>query len=257
MRNEESRPARCFGTSFKLGLSTLLLTLVVGCPEGSGLPVGALDAGMMAPTTTKPPPTPPPATPVDAGSPPRPDAQTGPQACSSGSAVKCPAGQFCEFKIGECLKPDAVGECTQSTGISCVAVSDPVCGCDGRTYSNDCVATISGVSVQAKGVCPGTNTSPVPPTAPTPPNPTPMPPSPPASKSCGAAGITCATTEFCDLPVGSCNTAAPEGTCRRKPDACPAVSQPVCGCDGKTYGNSCEAAGAGMQIRASGTCSGR
>ena len=61
----------------------------------------------------------------------------------------------------------------------------------------------------------------------------------------------CAEGEFCAGPVGSCR--AP-GRCEKRPEGCPDVYAPVCGCDGRTYGNPCEAAHAGMRIVLLGPC---
>ena len=36
---------------------------------------------------------------------------------------------------------------------ACLQIYDPVCGCDGNTYSNDCLATISGVINFKEGEC--------------------------------------------------------------------------------------------------------
>tara|TARA_B100001142_G_C14318617_1_gene649512 strand:+ start:874 stop:1473 length:600 start_codon:yes stop_codon:yes gene_type:complete len=46
--------------------------------------------------------------------------------------------------------------CIDTSKISnnpCIEVYDPVCGCDGATYSNSCKASVSGVTSYVPGVC--------------------------------------------------------------------------------------------------------
>ncbi|TXC75602.1 hypothetical protein FRX97_11820 [Luteibaculum oceani] len=48
---------------------------------------------------------------------------------------------------------EAVKRAMQKLGANCAAVWQPVCGCDGRTYSNYCYAVGNGVLVWTPGEC--------------------------------------------------------------------------------------------------------
>lgn len=60
------------------------------------------------------------------------------------------------------------------------------------------------------------------------------------------------TTAYCDYPDDSCGTGDQTGTCKPKPDICPEVFRPTCGCDGKIYSNACAANQAGVDTHAGG-----
>jgi len=64
----------------------------------------------------------------------------------------------------------------------------------------------------------------------------------------------CSPTDYCALDNVCVVTGAKMGECKPRPQGCPDLAAPVCGCDGKDYGNSCEAAAAGVNVAHDGAC---
>jgi Kazal-type serine protease inhibitor domain len=71
----------------------------------------------------------------------------------------------------------------------------------------------------------------------------------------GFAGFQCKRGLFCDFaPSARCGAADQTGTCARKPQFCTKIYKPVCGCNGKSYGNDCERRAAGVGKVKDGAC---
>ena len=58
------------------------------------------------------------------------------------------------ISITSCSKNDCSEPTVEPYGdCICIQIYDPVCGCDGKTYSNNCHAHCEGVAIKKKGEC--------------------------------------------------------------------------------------------------------
>jgi hypothetical protein len=73
--------------------------------------------------------------------------------CGFWQGYDCNAGQYCAWAPEDiCGAADAGGKCTYKPEV-CIQLFDPVCGCDGKTHGNACMAAAAGASVSSKGAC--------------------------------------------------------------------------------------------------------
>ncbi len=127
------------------------------------------------------------------------------------------------------VNPASPGQCEEA----CTEELAPVCGVDGNTYDNACEADRAGVEIAHEGECEE------------------------APRCGGIQGLICPRDLFCQFTIEqTCGAADHLGTCVAPPEICTQEVAPVCGCDGRTHTNACEAARAGVSVAAEGRCDG-
>jgi hypothetical protein len=139
---------------------------------------------------------------------------------------ECDEGETCEVPPGSCDLDGVTGVCIPIRD-DCGFLWDPQCGCDGVTYANTCERLKAHAWLDHPGEC---------------------------GDACGPEGYPlCAYSEFCEWPTSSCGEWG-VGECITAPWDCLDIEDPVCGCDGHTYGNDCYRQQARVSLLHAGPC---
>ncbi len=174
------------------------------------------------------------------------------------------AGSYCQYEQGVCGLYDAAGTCMAKPEV-CADVVDPVCGCDGKTYMNQCQMQVEGVSLKSLGTCNFFHT---------------IDDGLGGGGGGGGGGVLagkqldaradnstnglCNPTEgmpcpdgyYCAFEQGKCLTKKEMGICVVQPASCTpsSSSHPVCACSGFTFATECDAAMAGESLVSHSAC---
>jgi Kazal-type serine protease inhibitor domain len=161
--------------------------------------------------------------------------------CGGIANQSCGKGEYCDISpLNACQGEDLPGVCRVMPTSCPQQHLKQVCGCDGKTYSNDCTRLMAQTQKAYEGQC----------------RRTPGAKSTPPVKTCGGIlNQQCDRDEYCDITVlNSCDGADLPGVCKLVPKICMTVVQPVCGCNETTYTNDCNRLIAQVQKAHDGKC---
>lgn len=72
--------------------------------------------------------------------------------CGGIGGLQCDAGLACKYPAGMCNTADLAGTCVKVPA-TCPTGGQKVCGCDGKTYRNECELLKAGAKPDHKGAC--------------------------------------------------------------------------------------------------------